>query len=228
MAACVIDTETTGITDDDKVIEFACSAPIETPFDVLRSFDISVAVTRFSSERPISYGAMATHHIIEADLVGKPAFPGFDPPPGVEYIIGHNCDYDWRMMGKPNIKRICTLALARSLWPLVDSHSLGAMVYHLSENRSDAREMVKGAHSADADVRMLLQVLLPSIILKERSIVAWADLWQICEKARIPSIMPYGKHKGVPMGNVPADYRRWLLNQPDVDPYLAIALRGTR
>lgn len=225
MSAVILDTETTGVGDDDKVIEFACSAPLENPFDLL-SAEISIALMRFSSERPISYGAMATHHIIEEDLVGKPAFPGFDPPPGVEYIVGHNVDFDWRMLGKPNIKRICTLALARSLWPLIDSHSLGAMVYHLSENRSDAREMVKGAHSASADVSMLLRVVLPAIILKERSVVTWADLWTVCERARIPSIMPYGKHKGVPMGQVPADYKRWLLNQPDVDPCLVIALRG--
>lgn len=226
MSAVILDTETTGVGDDDKVIEFACSAPLENPYDLLREGDISIALMRFSSERPISYGAMATHHIIEEDLVGKPVFSGFDPPPGVEYIIAHNVDFDWRMMGKPNIKRICTLALARSLWPLIDSHSLGAMVYHLTEDRSDAREMVKGAHSADADVAMLLEVLLPAILRKNPGVASWSDLWQISEKARIPTVMTFGKHKGMAIGDVPADYKRWLLNQPDVDPYLAIALRG--
>jgi len=32
-------------------------------------------------------------------------------------------------------------------------------------------------------------------------------------------------HKGKPLGDVPASYKRWLLDQPDVDPYLAIALK---
>jgi exodeoxyribonuclease X len=74
---------------------------------------------------------------------------------------------------------------------------------------------------------MLIDVVLPAIQIKllPRG-GTWADLWEISEKARIPSVMPFGKHKGVPMGDVPADYKRWLLNQPDVDPYLAIALRG--
>jgi len=36
--------------------------------------------------------------------------------------------------------------------------------------------------------------------------------------------MPFGKHKGTPMADVPRDYKAWLLNQPDVDPYLRKAL----
>ncbi|MFG8677603.1 putative quorum-sensing-regulated virulence factor [Pseudomonas aeruginosa] len=37
--------------------------------------------------------------------------------------------------------------------------------------------------------------------------------------------MPYGKHKGTPINQVPNDYKAWLLRQPDVDPYLVQALR---
>jgi exodeoxyribonuclease X len=36
--------------------------------------------------------------------------------------------------------------------------------------------------------------------------------------------MPFGKHRGVAMAEVPADYKRWLRGQPDVDPYLRQAL----
>ena len=38
--------------------------------------------------------------------------------------------------------------------------------------------------------------------------------------------MTFGKHKGVPIKDVPADYKRWLPGQPDIDPYLIKALRG--
>ncbi len=54
----------------------------------------------------------------------------------------------------------------------------------------------------------------------------WASVWQFSEKARIPKILTFGKHKGTAIQDIPADYKRWLLNQPDVDPYLAQALRG--
>jgi exodeoxyribonuclease X len=38
--------------------------------------------------------------------------------------------------------------------------------------------------------------------------------------------MPFGKHKGMPIAEVPKDYVRWLLNQPDIDPFLRRALQA--
>ena len=54
--------------------------------------------------------------------------------------------------------------------------------------------------------------------------MTWEDIWQASELARIPTIMPFGKHKGTAIADIPADYKRWLLGQPDVDPYLRKAL----
>jgi exodeoxyribonuclease X len=36
--------------------------------------------------------------------------------------------------------------------------------------------------------------------------------------------MPFGKHKGEEITRIPADYRKWLLKQENVDPYLRKAL----
>lgn len=226
--AVILDTETTGIEDEDQVIEFACTSPIEAPANVALQIDqVTIADARFSSSRPISLCAMATHHIIDEDLVGLRPFPGFDASRGIQYIVGHNIDFDWRMMGRPKVKRICTLALSRSLWPEAESHTLTVMLYHLSRDRSLARQIARAAHSAKADVVMILDTLLPEILLRlHPNVATWADLWQISEDARVPKVMPFGKHKGVPLGDVPRDYKRWLLNQPDVDPYLALALRA--
>jgi exodeoxyribonuclease X len=228
VTAVILDTETTGTTDDDKVIEFALTERMAAPRALTDVSVVGHTVYRYSTDRPISLGAMATHHIIDDDLVGFPPFIGFEPAAqGIYYIVGHNVDFDWRMLGRPKVRRICTLALARSLWPEIDSHSLGAMVYHLSRNKLLARDMVKGAHSAVADIRMILDVLLPEIQIKLLPRGAtWEDLWMVSEDARVPKVMPFGKHKGVPLGDVPGDYKRWLLKQDDVDPYLAIALRG--
>lgn len=228
MSAVILDTETTGTGDDDKVIEFALTELMPAPRPLTEVGDVAHRIYRFSSDRRISLGAMATHHIIEEDLEGFPPFIGWDPADeGIEYIVGHNVDFDWRMLGKPEVKRICTLALARSLWPDIDSHSLGAMVYHVSIDKNEARRRVKGAHSAAADIQMVVDVLLPEILIKVMPRGAtWSDLWELSERARIPTVMPFGKHKGVPLGDVPSDYKRWLLNQPDVDPYLVKALRA--
>ena len=50
------------------------------------------------------------------------------------------------------------------------------------------------------------------------------ELWRMSEKARIPSHMTFGKHKGVAIVDIPKDYKTWLLNQDNVDSYLRKAL----
>jgi len=38
--------------------------------------------------------------------------------------------------------------------------------------------------------------------------------------------MPFGMHKGIPLADIPGDYRKWLLGQKDIDPYLRRALES--
>lgn len=215
MQAVIIDTETTGI-DDAEPIEIAwVDADANTSTQ-------PVTCARFQPSKPITLGAMATHHIIDEDLIGLPPPWTFNLPAGVGYIIGHNVDFDWNAIGKPDVKRICTCAMARKLWPAVDSYSLGALLYHLDRHR--ARERLQGAHSAAADV--VNCALLLKAIISEVGWTNWDELWRYSEGARIPATMPFGKHKGAAIRDVPRDYVRWLLNQPDVDPYLQKALRA--
>ena len=61
-------------------------------------------------------------------------------------------------------------------------------------------------------------------ICVQLNITTIESLWMASEKARMPTHMPFGKHKGVPLNEVPSDYKSWLLGQPDIDPYLRKAL----
>ncbi len=36
--------------------------------------------------------------------------------------------------------------------------------------------------------------------------------------------MPFGKHKGLPLADLPNDYKQWLMAQGDIDPHLRKAL----
>lgn len=179
-------------------------------------------VQRYNPGKPISLGALATHHILDEELVDCPPSNSFSLPEDTQYLIGHNVDFDWQAIGNPDIKRICTLALARSTWPNLDSHNQSALLYFLDRNH--AKDMLKNAHSALADVEICAVIL--KHICQIRSITTIEELWLASEKARAPSLMPFGKHKGVPMAEVPADYKRWLLGQGDIDPYLRKALEA--
>jgi exodeoxyribonuclease X len=49
-------------------------------------------------------------------------------------------------------------------------------------------------------------------------------LYAESEKARNPTTMPFGKHNGMLLTDVPSDYKQWLLTQGGIDPYLRKAL----
>lgn len=210
--ALILDTETTGF-ESPEVIELAYMGPLDSPLE-----DAPPTCLRFKPTKPISLGAMATHHIIAEDLEACDPWPAdWQVPSGAAFLIGHNIDYDWAAIGSPGVRRICTLALARKAWPKLDSHALSALIYHLYPPKM-AREMVRNAHSAAADIQLTHEVLYT--LWDAAGKPDWEKLWLISEEARIPTVMPFGKHKGVPIKQVPRDYIDWLRRQPDVDPYV--------
>jgi exodeoxyribonuclease X len=216
MTALILDTETTGF-DEPQPVEVAWLR-LEDPLSLKMT---EMFCVRYKPSKPISLGALATHHIMDEDLVNCEPHTAFRLPDGVEYLIGHNVDFDWQAIGKPDVKRIDTCALSRKLWPQADSHSQAAMLY--LHERANASTYLRNAHSAATDA-VNCSRLLRHILRALGHPMTWEAVWLLSEDARIPDIMPFGKHKDMRIADVPADYKRWLLGQPDVDPYLRKAL----
>jgi len=216
----IFDTETTGITEP-VLIEAAGIIINGSPFDK----QTEIFNSRYNPGKPISFGAMATHNILDCDLIDCPPASDFKLPDDTEYLIGHNIDFDWEVIGKPaNIKLIDTLPMSRKIWADLDSHNLGALSYALAPDKIKMREFLINRHSALADVKLCLGVLRR--ILKEKpELKNWESIYKFSEEARIPDTMPFGKHKGIAIKDLPDDYREWLLKQSDIDKYLKIALR---
>lgn len=222
MTTYIIDTETTGL-NEPEVIELAYQR-----IDSLDPAGLYAALTLkcYLPSKPIELGAMATHHITLEMLQGYPPSSEASLPPDAEYIIGHNVDFDWKALGSPPSKRICTQALAQMLYPGLDSYSLGALMYHLKPNI--ARDKLKDAHTAAADV-MNCQLILAEMMLELENrgylIDGFEALWSISEHARIPTVMTFGKHKGMRVADVPRSYASWYERQEQTDPYLLEAFR---
>ena len=216
--ALIFDTETTDTTEP-QIIEAA-------HMELFHPFDMNpIYCERFKPSKEITLGAMATHHIIPADLVSCRPSAEFALP-ACDFLVGHNVDFDWKAAGEPNVKRICTLALSRYLFPDLGSHTQSAMIYHLFPDEQ-AQEWCKGAHNAAADVMMcyeLMKALADEMKGRDIPCDTWEDIWQASEVARIPTVMTFGKHKGTKLEDVPSSYVKWILAQPDVDPYLRQAL----
>jgi exodeoxyribonuclease X len=215
--AIIFDTETTG--KNEAVLIEAAWIRLDSvnPFSLSDKFN-----QRYNPLKPIELGALATHHILDEELQGCPDYTEFTLPANTEYIIGHNVDYDWNIIGQPDIKRICTVALSRRLWPELDSHNQSALLYFV--DRHNAREKLKNAHSALADVENCAFIL--EKIIAKLGVTTIGELWTISEQARIPTHMPFGKHKGVAIADIPRDYKTWLLNQDNVDPFVRKALEA--
>lgn len=215
--AIIFDTETTG--KNEAVLIEAAWIRLDSvnPFSLSDKFN-----QRYNPLKPIELGALATHHILDEELQDCPNYTEFALPANTEYIIGHNVDYDWNIIGNPDIKRICSLALSRRVWPELDSHNQSALLYFV--DRHNAREKLKNAHSALADVENCAFIL--EKIIAKLGVTTIEELWTISEQARIPTHMPFGKHKGVAIADIPRDYKTWLLNQDNVDHFVRKALES--
>lgn len=222
MSALILDTETHDLNGYPIEIAYA---PCSFEQGVLVINQGGVFDEYFSCPEPIALGALATHHILEIDIAEKPSFDTFKMPQDVQYLIGHNIDYDIKAVQKcqPDftVKGICTLALCRMVWPELP-HTLSAMYYHVMDDLELARKHLRHAHNAKADIYftgVILKTLVEQLGIKDMN-----SLYIMSETARIPKYITFGKHKGTAIKDLDSGYVSWLLKQPDLDPYLRKAL----
>ena len=156
MTAYIFDSETTGLTSPQLVEAAWLKISSIVGLPVAEHF-----LQRYKPQKPIELGALATSHILDEELVDCPPHDSFAMPADAQYIIGHNVDYDWRVIGEPDVKRICTKALSSMLWPNADSHTQSAMIY--LHYRSEATTLLRNAHAALDDVKNC-RLLLTKII----------------------------------------------------------------
>lgn len=216
--AIILDTE----THDMKGL------PIEVAFtgcDIqggLLHFDKQNMFDEFFSigDEKISLGAMAVHHILDTDLIGKPDYKSFKLPSEVQYIIGHNIKYDIEVISKcgvetKNLKPICTLNIARHLWPELDTHRLEALAYFVLGRTAATRDILKNAHSASVDIEITAYLL--EKIIEDAKIESIEQLYALSEEYRPWLKINFGKHRGTAIQDLPFSYVKWLLNEPNID-----------
>ncbi len=227
MTALIFDTETHKLHGD--IIE---AAGVEVFFQTSTHFIPTMREfsKRYKPSEPISLGAMAVHNIVDEDLIKCPSFTKFKIPDEfkVEYLIGHNIDYDIAAMNRAGIntsgiKTICTLAIARYMWPKLEAHNLSALAYHVSSNRKATRRALRTSHTALSDC-MTTYTLLSSII-RQKDIKSIEELYEFSEQARYPTHIFYGKYKGWAIKDMDDRDLHELMSKTD-DEYLRISLEN--
>jgi len=198
------DTETTGVSfDEDRIIEIAAYDPVQD-----RTFEALI-----NPKKPIPADATKIHNITDDMVKDAPSFKEV----GLKFsefcsdnavLIAHNNDgFDKPMLSAeftrekltlPDWHYIDTLKWARKYRPDLPRHSLQHLrkTYGFPENN---------AHRALDDVITLHRVF--SVMIDDLPIETVLALLAQGNKLRT---MPFGKHKGQLLKDVPKSYVKWL------------------
>jgi len=214
------DCETTGVSPSDRMVEVAWLL-MDEDFKILDE-----GHSLINPERPIPAGASAVHGITMKDVESAPTADEYfydvlgNKLGSLDAIFtAHNAPFDMRYIGPylpDSTPEMCTLRLARKLYPDVDNHKLGTLVYALELDVDKSR-----FHSADGDM-----IILMSLLGKMTEDFGYT-LWDLFEAANTPiqmTKMTFGKHKGVPLKDLPPSYVTWLLKLDNLDPDLRASL----
>jgi DNA polymerase-3 subunit epsilon/exodeoxyribonuclease X len=222
----ILDTETTGTEENDRVIQLG--------YMVLGEKNIEVHNEFFSSDIPIKYGAMEVHGITPEMLEGKPTCKESKAYKRLlelntqdNYIIIHNAPFDLDMLQKEGFKTqmkvIDTLRVAKHLYPDEEAHRLQYFRYKMKIYQEEQAEADKlgitiKAHDAIGDV-LVLKLLLTK--LKEEVNKQFPDenpVEKMVDLTATPILIKsfrFGKHKGKTLQEVAtqdAGYLRWMLS----------------
>ncbi|HLF12101.1 MAG TPA: 3'-5' exonuclease, partial [Gammaproteobacteria bacterium] len=218
---------------DREIIEAAWIRASEPTDDRLASPLIGdeVFCQRYKPVRPITLASLSVHHILPSELDGCPPSSECKLPADTTYIIGANIDFDWEAIGKPDVKRIDTCAMARYVYTEADSHTQSALLYHVLGAKPGTRERLKNAHSALADVEN--NVVLLEHLLRDapKSIATWSELHAYSEECRIPRLMPLGDKQGLKGLTLDDAVKKdrgfcdWVCQQKWADAYLVKGIK---
>ena len=221
----ILDTETTGVGENDRVIQLG--------YVVLGAKDIEVHNEFYSSDVPIGFGAMEVHGITPDMLENKPACTDSvaykrlcELNTNENYMIIHNAPFDLGMLEKEGfstqMKVIDTLRVAKHVLPDEDAHRLQYFRYKMElykeeQKEADALGVEVKAHDAIGDVLVLklflskLKDVVASTFPGENPVEKMVDL---TNTPILVKSFKFGKNKGKTLLEVAASdagYLRWML-----------------
>ncbi len=225
----ILDTETTGTGEEDRVIQLG--------YLVLGTKEIEVHNEFNTAPVPISFGAMEVHGITEEMIEGKPtcvetsAYKRLEALNSSEnYIIIHNAPFDLKMLAKEGFENqmqvIDTLRVAKHILPDEEAHRLQYFRYKMELYKEEAKEadalgIVVKAHDAIGDVLILKLLLSRLKTLVREQFPDENPVQKMVELTKTPILVKtfrFGKHKGKELSEVAredAGYLRWMLSSMD-------------
>ena len=217
-----IDTETTGFDHEtNSLVEIAA---VEGNGDRIH--------TLIKPTTPISFGAMATHHITPAMVENAPSFEAvvdaYLRPTDIQeleadelfpVLVMHNAEFD-RAFLPPHLQElsfICTWRCAVALFPDAESHSNGSLWYELGLDHEMPEEAGSMPHRALFDAIMtndLVHYMIKYVAETNPNVGDPIDhlIWLTTQPILLKKCR-FGKHRDKLWSEIPRDYLQWCLRQ---------------
>lgn len=232
MKIIILDTETTGAGESDRICQLSYLVCDEKGEILELHNDLC------TPPLPISFEAMAIHHITPEMLVGTPScvettaftrLVELNTPDNLMVI--QNAEFDLGMLAKEgmslNMKLIDTFRVLRAWYPIDTPHGLQYKryqwgLYKQEQSLIDKLGIVINAHDALGDV-----IVLKHLYEKLRSEYTDADMIELCSKPIILEYVPFGKHKGKRFEDVAVEARndlKYMLENFELDQDLRASL----
>jgi exodeoxyribonuclease X len=218
----VLDTETN--SDDYKIAEI-----IESGFVIRENNDWTIFDELHSTiDRPIPPKVESLCYITNEMVAGKPAF--IDSKETVQavvegyasgYLVAHNHFYDMRVLERHGVDTtdfdwICTWRIAKKLFsetPEIEETNLPYLRFALKLDVPIEMRCHRAGNDSFMTGRLLEKIV---DIMEERNLLKADEPYgpQVAKWAAEPIIytrMPFGKHKGEFMTDVPHSYWNWAM-----------------
>ncbi len=141
-------------------------SPEEMVEHTLNSNSFFSSVERFKPSMQIHRDATNIHGIFFKDLLKCRKSEEYEFPEGIKYLVGHNVSYDHRVLGKPKVELICTMALAKAIDKQFnlkfESHKLDDLISTLYGN--EANDFISAKHSALNDTIKVILLLIQLLV----------------------------------------------------------------
>lgn len=216
MRILFLDTETTGGTEEDRLLQLAVKE---------RGNPEPVVNALYMPPVPISLEAMAVHHITPKMLAGRPAFKDAPKYSSLKellespdtLVVAHNASFDLAMLAKEGIVppvHACTYKVACAL----DAEgALGKYTLQYLRYAFDL-ELDVPAHDAWGDVVVLEGIFerLLSQMQQGNEGAALTEMVAISAQPLLFTTLRFGKHRGKKLAEVAKEdkgYLEWLLAQ---------------
>jgi DNA polymerase III epsilon subunit-like protein len=223
MRILFFDTETTGNTPEDRIVQLAIKE---------RGVATPVINELFKAPFPIPFESSAVHHISNRMVMGKPLFQEspryleikdlFESPDTI--VVAHNSAFDVAMLTAEDIHPtnvICTYKTVRhiDIETQFTNYKLQYLRYALD------MELNVGAHDAMADV-IVLELLFEYLLKKmmgsgKTEAEVLTEMQTITKEPGFVREFSFGKHKGMrveEVAKIDPGYLSWLLAEKLKNP----------